>query len=654
MRLHEPSTGPEDGFAAGLAWSSEPPGQLDAVFVNGNQLPTQSWDIAVLNGDGGGDCAFTLRHVVGQSLGPKGGFDFFTWGTDDYMSLYETDVLSHDEGAISVTLLTSAPEQPVHLAWLDQDFTAGDLLDARETVTTDGNGQARMDLDVERLGSHGFVVWRDAVVGTEPMDLQLEIFETPADLVPDTPSDWYAPLVPRPYYAVTPYVVSAPDTLYGNPDDEGNTWLCYAAKNLGPLDAMTVPSKIYLDGELLHDHEWYALLSGIGEYAFPEQGFDVRGGRHTLSYRVDDPDSHYEISETNNVFGEQWVWGPLLTDTYNVYHRSRPPDPTGGWEDVQTDSTLYYNCDGLRMVAPVWPDTSGWRAIAVLPDDAANVNLRLHEAAPGVEDGFAASLAHSSWGENQIDYLLVRYAETPRPDYDVGVVYAAGEAGYYYNVRGSELWSEPLGSHGIYGMGQTRLIALYEFDLDPGFYHITLWSHSGLIKWGMALHDGAQQFHSRSTHMPEATAWFEDEGEPESMIVHVAETGRYCLTVWPADLNGVWEYGTYSITINPAETGVEDLAPPPASRVAGIHPNPFNPSTTISYELAEGARVDLAVYNARGERIRTLVSSYVPAGRHEVTWRGRHDDGRAAASGAYFVRLVAADARDVRKMLLLQ
>ena len=117
---------------------------------------------------------------------------------------------------------------------------------------------------------------------------------------------------------------------------------------------------------------------------------------------------------------------------------------------------------------------------------------------------------------------------------------------------------------------------------------------------------------------------------------------------------GVWDYGTYAININLAETGVEDLPPPASSRVAGIFPNPFNPSTTISYELAEGSRVDLAVYNARGERIRTLVSTFVPAGRHDVTWHGRHDDGRAAASGAYFVRLIAGEVNDVRKMLLLQ
>ena len=654
MRLHEPSTGPEDGFSAGLAWSSEPPGQLDAVFVNGNQLPVQNWDIAVLNSDGDGDSSFTLRHVESVSLMVKAGFDYFTWQTDDYLSLYDTEVYSHEEGAISVTLQTSAPDQPVHVGWLDQDFTAGDLLDARETVTTDENGFARMDLDVERLGSHGFVVWRDFAVGTDPMDLQIAVFETPPDLVPDTPTDWYAPLVPRPYYAVTPYVVSAPDTLYGNPDDEGNTWLCFAAKNLGPQDAMTVPSRIYLDGELLTNFEWYALLSGIGEKEFTEQGFDVRGGRHTLSYRVDDPNSHWEISETNNIFAEQWVWGPLITDPYDVYHRDRPPDPTGGWEDVQVEGPLGFNCDGLRMPAPVWPDTAGWRAMAVLPDDAANVNIRLHAAAAGVKDGFKTSLAHSSWGPDQIDYLLVRYTETPGPDYDVGVVHVDGEAGYYYNVQGSEKWDVPLGSHGPYGMGQYKLISLFEFDLAPDFYHIILTPLSGYIKWGMSLHDGAQTIHSRASHMPEGTSWFEDAGEAESMIVEVTTAGRYCLTVWTADLMGVWDYGTYAIHINPAETAVEDLPPPASSRVAGIHPNPFNPSTTISYELAEGSRVDLAVYNARGERIRTLVSTFVPAGRHDVTWQGRHDDGRAAASGAYFVRLIAGEVNDVHKMLLLQ
>jgi len=91
-----------------------------------------------------------------------------------------------------------------------------------------------------------------------------------------------------------------------------------------------------------------------------------------------------------------------------------------------------------------------------------------------------------------------------------------------------------------------------------------------------------------------------------------------------------------------------------ALSIAGVHPNPFNPSTQIDFELTQGGPVALAVYGLDGRLVRSLVREYRAAGRHQVTWNGRADGGRVVPSGAYVLRLENATEVDTEKLLLLK
>jgi hypothetical protein len=93
---------------------------------------------------------------------------------------------------------------------------------------------------------------------------------------------------------------------------------------------------------------------------------------------------------------------------------------------------------------------------------------------------------------------------------------------------------------------------------------------------------------------------------------------------------------------------------PAALALVGNHPNPFNPSTVIAFELPASGPVDLAVYDLRGRRVLTLVRGELPAGRHEVAWRGRDATGRGVPSGIYLARLTAQGEQRVAKMMLLK
>lgn len=94
---------------------------------------------------------------------------------------------------------------------------------------------------------------------------------------------------------------------------------------------------------------------------------------------------------------------------------------------------------------------------------------------------------------------------------------------------------------------------------------------------------------------------------------------------------------------NPSNGGAAASLPQatPTQYSVGTYPNPFNPSTTISYQLIEDARVELQVFDLVGRMVAILVDGERSAGYQSVIWNGRDESGRNAASGIYFYRFVA-------------
>jgi hypothetical protein len=78
-------------------------------------------------------------------------------------------------------------------------------------------------------------------------------------------------------------------------------------------------------------------------------------------------------------------------------------------------------------------------------------------------------------------------------------------------------------------------------------------------------------------------------------------------------------------------------------------PNPFNPTTTLRYDLARDGRVRISIHDGRGRRVRHLLDAPQRAGRHEITW-----DAAGLGSGTYIVRLAAPDHLETRKLTLIE
>ncbi len=83
-------------------------------------------------------------------------------------------------------------------------------------------------------------------------------------------------------------------------------------------------------------------------------------------------------------------------------------------------------------------------------------------------------------------------------------------------------------------------------------------------------------------------------------------------------------------------------------------PNPFNPSTTIGYQLPEAGHVSLVVYNLLGQEVRKLVDESMDAGYYSLVWDGMDDLGRQVASGIYMYRMQASTFSETRRMMLLK
>ncbi|MBL7148612.1 MAG: T9SS type A sorting domain-containing protein [Candidatus Cloacimonetes bacterium] len=84
------------------------------------------------------------------------------------------------------------------------------------------------------------------------------------------------------------------------------------------------------------------------------------------------------------------------------------------------------------------------------------------------------------------------------------------------------------------------------------------------------------------------------------------------------------------------------------------YPNPFNPETTISFDLASNANVEISIYNIKGQKVKTLVNKILPAGEHTTIWNGKDSNNKRVGSGIYFYKLEAGGYQKVKKMLLLK
>jgi hypothetical protein len=125
------------------------------------------------------------------------------------------------------------------------------------------------------------------------------------------------------------------------------------------------------------------------------------------------------------------------------------------------------------------------------------------------------------------------------------------------------------------------------------------------------------------------------------------ETGEYEMRPL---VSGQQEYSVIRL----GEGDYEEVTPIQKIVLSNNYPNPFNPNTIIYYSLPEEMKVDLSIYNIKGQKVRTIYKGRSGAGKHIVYWNGRDTNEKPVSSGIYFYKLEADNKELTRKMLLMK
>lgn len=113
------------------------------------------------------------------------------------------------------------------------------------------------------------------------------------------------------------------------------------------------------------------------------------------------------------------------------------------------------------------------------------------------------------------------------------------------------------------------------------------------------------------------------------------------------------DLGAFETTVS-SQVNDADVAGLASFQWLSNYPNPFNSTTMISYRLSQVSQVQLLIYNAAGQRVRSLVNSPQPAGTQTTIWNGQNDRGQSVGSGVYLCRLQIDDQVQVRKLMLIR
>ena len=108
------------------------------------------------------------------------------------------------------------------------------------------------------------------------------------------------------------------------------------------------------------------------------------------------------------------------------------------------------------------------------------------------------------------------------------------------------------------------------------------------------------------------------------------------------------------VTLEVVYTDEDQDVIPEVTKLLGCYPNPFNPETTISFQISDPAQVKLQVYNVRGQLVKTLVNDLQQPGHYDVIWNGLDSNNQSVSSGVYFYKMQADNIQQTRKMLLLK
>ncbi|MCB5246763.1 MAG: T9SS type A sorting domain-containing protein, partial [Candidatus Cloacimonetes bacterium] len=358
---------------------------------------------------------------------------------------------------------------------------------------------------------------------------------------------------------------------------------------------------------------------------------------------------------------QTWLGLAGLLDRYVVFNTSSyNPDtiiPRVLRIDPNGDPAPGWPAEGIEMVSGNAVIDSYNPSLALLGDDLVafsviylDIAVKAQRISPDgsklwSETGIQLPFGGIQGLEASDGAIDILYCSQWDPDQDLRLQRLAGDGSLLYGDGGRLIAT---GLHNAYDATLVRFangnLASIWSSRNPGLYSYRDVFIRHINPQGEALGAGPEVL---------CGAWLEQEH------VRAAVIGNSALVCWDDARAGILdsEYfvnAIYATRVN--SSGVDSSDPQiPALAAPALsqnYPNPFNPETTIRFSLPESGEADLAVYNLKGQKVKSLVSQALPAGDHSVVWNGRDELGQPVASGIYHCRLSYAGQTVLRKMVL--
>lgn len=289
---------------------------------------------------------------------------------------------------------------------------------------------------------------------------------------------------------------------------------------------------------------------------------------------------------------------------------------------------------GLTKSIPTFPRL-GWEG-PITPFDNSNKNARLFNA--GFEDTTLQIQYYNSNGE----YVSQYYSPIVAKEDSIGIMFRV----YMGDLINNDLFN-PL----IHGPVAVRGDSLNSSG-------VLSWNSNNIILNREILDTKDSLFWSGVSYFPK------NEIVEGSQIKYKFYIGGTSFGGWEsgisdrifvfptADTTLAWKYFNNKITLTDVNDNVSLI--PTETKLLPNYPNPFNPSTTLKFNIEKSGKVRLSIYNIIGEEVKVIVNSHLANGSYEYDWDGKNNNGEIQSSGIYIVRLATHNKILTNKLVMLK
>ncbi|MCF7912400.1 MAG: tandem-95 repeat protein [Candidatus Cloacimonetes bacterium] len=328
-----------------------------------------------------------------------------------------------------------------------------------------------------------------------------------------------------------------------------------------------------------------------------------------------------ELIKVKNIFNS---YDPDLPSAYNTLTEFE--DGSGYYVKVANNTTL--SVEGLQVNVNDTDIalTSGWNLTGYLPQVSQDLEVALDSILPQllkIKDSFGS------------------YDPSLPPEFNTLTIMTPG-SGYWIKMATSAVLTYPDGLRAV------------EMAIAPAcpVWRPVIYTNS-TIAYGHASWNGlpAEGFIGAFAG-EECRAVAAIDNGIVSLVINGTENEAVSFKLYN---NGMIYESSQTFSTDPGND-VSDLAiyftsgdAPLVTKLADIYPNPFNPQTTISYELSQAGNVSVDVYNIKGQKVDNLINQHQDAGEYQLIWNANQQ-----ASGVYFLRFQASGHSETRKVILMK